>query len=239
MAYPSIAAQGTYVTANAASLTVTLPTHSTGQCLLIFVSSSTDTDTLACSTTGWSQTANSPRSLRSGTAANSIKIAAFSKIAASGSETSPVVTGATNLILGIAFAVTGSHATTPIHITSGGSASTASVVVPGATTSAAECFVFIAVATTRDITATTTFSAWANTDLANVTEVLDQTVITGAGGGLGVATGQKATAAAYGNTTVTSAATGSELDHAYMTVAIAPAVSLPYSPDPLRAMIGR
>jgi hypothetical protein len=72
-------------------------------------------------------------------------------------------------------------------------------------TSVNDCMIVAACCTTRDGNSTAEFSSWANASLANVTERIDNVVNTGGGGGIGAATGEKATAGAVSNTTVTYA----------------------------------
>jgi hypothetical protein len=66
---------------------------------------------------------------------------------------------------------------------------------------------------------TTNFSAWTNANLTSLTERTDNTVDNGNGGGLGIATGVKATAGAYGNTAVTLASSAYK---GMMSIAIKP-----------------
>jgi len=66
-----------------------------------------------------------------------------------------------------------------------------------------DCLVVAASSHSND-TAGATFSGWTNADLANVTERFDDGTIVGNGGGIGIATGEKATAGAFGATTVTN-----------------------------------
>jgi MSHA biogenesis protein MshQ len=56
-----------------------------------------------------------------------------------------------------------------------------------------------------DATSTAQFSGWANANLTSLTERTDDANKSNNGGSLGVATGIKATAGAYGNTTATHA----------------------------------
>lgn len=78
-------------------------------------------------------------------------------------------------------------------------ASTA-VAVPGAVTPVKDCLVLLAVGRGRD-NAAAHFSDWANPDLANVLERHDAGTTSGNGGGLGIASGEKAVAGAFGPTT--------------------------------------
>lgn len=111
----------------------------------------------------------------------------------------------------------------PYNITSTDTeaASDTSGSVAGATTTVNDCLVVIAITSSADPAANGTagFSSWTNADLANVTERSDMQSTTGTGGDLGVATGEKATAGAYGATTVTLADAGYK---AGITIALAP-----------------
>lgn len=72
----------------------------------------------------------------------------------------------------------------------------------GLTTTAADCLV-VTFASTGGATISPFFSAWANADLANVTEVLDSPSNVGNGSTTGIATGEKAVAGAVAATTAT------------------------------------
>jgi hypothetical protein len=74
--------------------------------------------------------------------------------------------------------------------------------VPGATTTVADCLVVLLVADNVDGTGAR-HTSWVNADLANILERADNGTADGNGGGVGVATGEKATAGAYGTTTGT------------------------------------
>ena len=110
----------------------------------------------------------------------------------------------------------------PWDVTAGGveAVSDNSGDIPGATTTVANTLVVAVIATALpDATGTTNFSAWANGNLTGVTERTDNTRNSRNGGGLGIATGTKATAGAYGSTAVTCA-TGSY--KAMMSIALKP-----------------
>jgi hypothetical protein len=91
--------------------------------------------------------------------------------------------------------------------------STTSVVIPGGTTERANALIFaVSASDLPDADGTTQFSGVANPDLGSVTEHIDNTTSAGNGGALFVATGTKATAGAFGNTTVTAANAGIRLN---------------------------
>lgn len=92
----------------------------------------------------------------------------------------------------------------PWNITVGGNENTAdtSVTIPGETTTVANCLIIAACCHGSD--ATVTFSSWTNANLSDLTEYIDDSTTDGTGGGIALATGGKAVAGAYGDTTVTA-----------------------------------
>jgi cellulose synthase/poly-beta-1,6-N-acetylglucosamine synthase-like glycosyltransferase len=103
-------------------------------------------------------------------------------------------------IIGIRGVVTDSTLWNATNGTTGGSNTTGSI--PGNTTTVANTMVLVAASTDLDNANTSAFSGWTNGNLANLTERMDNDVISGGGGGFGVASGQKVTAGDYGATTV-------------------------------------
>ena len=96
----------------------------------------------------------------------------------------------------------------PWDVTAGGVEATSdtSASIPGATTTVANTLVVVATAgSLPDANGTAQFSAWTNANLTSLTERTDNSVSAGNGGSLGIATGIKATAGAYGNTAATRA----------------------------------
>jgi hypothetical protein len=114
----------------------------------------------------------------------------------------------------------------PWNVTSGGTEDVGdtSLSVTGDTTTAADCLVVIVSAGNPDQAGDgddTGYSAWANADLATVTERMDVGAAAGNGGTMGMATGEKAAAGAYGSTTATIDQTTRK---AFMTIALEGAV---------------
>jgi hypothetical protein len=96
----------------------------------------------------------------------------------------------------------------PWNVTAGGvdATSDTSASIPGATTTVINTLVVVATAgSLPDANGTAQFSAWTNANLTSLTERTDNSVSAGNGGSLGIATGIKATAGAYGNTAATHA----------------------------------
>jgi hypothetical protein len=123
-----------------------------------------------------------------------------------GDETSVAIADAGDHVLGIlhCFSGVGTEGDPYDHVVQSIEAtSDTSVSITGGTTGQNDCLVVAAVATGTDVASTTHIGSFANADLANVTERSDDWVSTGNGGGIGVATGEKATAGDYGATTAT------------------------------------
>lgn len=113
---------------------------------------------------------------------------------------------------------------TPYEALVQGSEETAdtSLEVTGSTTLGADRLVIVGAARPND-DFNAHYSAWANGDLANLTERSDRGTQQGNGGGLATVTGEKAAAGSYGTTTATLA--NSVVD-AFATFALIPSVSL-------------
>lgn len=167
--------------------------------LIVFL----ETNNEAITVTGYTEAGSSPAS-NSGT--NPTRLTVFWKRATS-SESDPSISDSGDHQAGQVIAVRGCITTgDPFDVTASSAGGTGtSITIPGATTTGPNRLVIAACSTTRDLSATDTFSSWANSDLANLSERINQTGATGQGGGFGVVTGEKAVAGAYGSTTVTQA----------------------------------
>ena len=182
----------------------------------------------------WTAVTNSPQGTGTEAAADATRLTAFwSRY--NGSQGAPTVSDSGNHQIGRIIAVRGAETSgNPWDVTAGGVEATAdtSGSIPGATTTVANTLVVAAIATALpDANGTANFSAWANGNLANVTEQTDNTRGAGNGGGLAIATGEKATAGAYGNTTVTCATAAKK---GMMSIALKPPSAPPvtiYSDD--------
>lgn len=161
----------------------------------------------------WTQVTNSPQSI--GTTPDTdpyAKLAVFwSRY--NGTQGAPTVSDSGNhqtaRILGFNGALLSG---TPYDITVGSTEATSdtSGSITGGTTTVDNCLIIAAIAGSGDPGAngTTSHSSWANADLANVTELSDMGSTTGNGSTLGIASGEKATAGAFGATTVTLGTAG-------------------------------
>lgn len=132
----------------------------------------------------------------------------FMRKATSSSEGNAALAGGSNHMWGVIVTARGADPTTPVHAVATqkqlGATTTGSA--PGLQTTVADCLVFHIVAWSLD-SAGPNASAWANASLANVAEQYDAGTITGDGGGLTIATGEKAAAGALGLGSVTLTST--------------------------------
>lgn len=100
--------------------------------------------------------------------------------------------------------------------------------LPSITTTSADSFVFFAIGNDRDATSTANVNGYTNANLANITELHDQVVNTGVGGGLATVYAEKATIGSTGTTSATSAASETA---AFATFAISAPLSFSITAD--------
>ena len=170
---------------------------------------------------GWAEVTNSPQGTGAtgGTSATALEV--FWKRAGA-SEVSPSVGARGNHTIATVCAFRGVITTgNPWDVTNGGVEATSdtSLSATGNTTTVADALVVIATTNHIDGNTTSRYSSWANTGLASVVERFDEGRNTGNGGGIGVTTGEKASAGAYGITTATLSASGVK---AFMAIALKP-----------------
>lgn len=128
---------------------------------------------------------------------------------AAASETAPIVTsGAPNHYVGVLIAIQGCSTTgLPFDFDlTGSTATNVTHSIPAGRTSGPDRLVIGCISRANDA-AGAGFSGWTNADLASLTEVIDDGTLTGNGGGIAIVSGQKATAGAFGATTVTTVST--------------------------------
>ncbi len=202
------------------SASVALPTGLlTDDILLMFIETSNEAISVTDQGKGvWTQVTNSPEGI---TQAGATRLTVFwSRY--DGAQTYPTIGYASgNHIIAHIEAYRGCVTTgNPWNITTGGvdGSGPDSLYIPGAITTSNNCLVVIAVAEDLDLNSSTLFSNWYNGNLENITERWDRGMNTGNGGGIGVATGERPTAANYStshlgqNTNI--------LVNAYMTIAL-------------------
>ena len=114
----------------------------------------------------------------------------------------------------------------PLDVTSSGNdgnANDTSAVIPGATTTVADTLVVLIQGTSFNGTSTAQCGAVTNADLGSITEQFDSTNTSGLGGGHCIITGTKASAGAYGDSTLTLANTSFK---GAMSIALKPATGV-------------
>lgn len=167
-----------------------------GDILVMFV----ETNNQAITVSGWTEAANSPQSA----ATASTRLTVFWKRAVGGDATTTSDSGDHQIgrIIGFSGCVLSGD---PFDVTAGAVEATSdtSGSIPGAVTITPNCMVIAACCTTQDGNSTAEFSGWTNANLTSLTELIDNTVNTAGGGGIGVATGLFTGPGNYGATTVT------------------------------------
>lgn len=170
---------------------------------------------------GYAVVADSPQGTGTAGGTTSTRLDAFWK-RATATEAAPTITDPGDHAIGRILAFRGCIGSgNPWDVTSGDTgASSTSVSIPGDTTTVVNTLVVAAVANATD-TLTAQTSAYVNTDLANLTERVDNNTDQGNGGGFAVVTGEKATAGSYAATTATLATASVQ---GRMSIALKPAL---------------
>jgi len=214
-ATPQVPQPPTFVAAGAVAsgtgtITPALPSGiASGDILLLFLETSNQAISISNQNGGtWTEVTNSPQYCGTAAGTTGARLTAFwSRY--NGTQGAPTASDSGNHQLGRMIAIRGAAASgNPWDVTAGGVEATSdtSGSIPGATTTVADTLVVTAIATSLpDASSTSKFSGWTNANLTSLTERTDNSVNAGNGGGLGIATGVKATAGAYGNTAVTLA----------------------------------
>jgi fibronectin type 3 domain-containing protein len=208
-AAPTFVAAGS-IASGTGTIAPALPAgRATGDILLLFVETANQAVSISNQNGGtWTAVTNSPQGTGTAAATTATRLTVFwSRY--NGTQGAPTVSDSGDHQIGRMIAIRGAAASgNPWDVTAGGVEATSdtSGSIPGATTTVANTLVVTAVAgSLPDATGTANFSAWTNASLTSVTERTDNTATAGNGGSIGIATGIKATAGAYGNTAVTHA----------------------------------
>jgi len=206
---PTYVAAGA-VTYSTGAITPALPSGiAAGDILLLFLETTNQTISISNQNGGtWAAVTSSPQGTgTTGTYGTGTRLTAYwSRY--NGTQGAPTTSDSGDHQIGGIIAIRGAVASgNPWDVTAGGvdATSDTSGSIPGATTTVANTLVVTAIATSYDISSTSFFASWTNSNLAGLTERVDNATSTGNGGGIGIATGTKATAGAYGNTAVTCA----------------------------------
>jgi hypothetical protein len=207
---PVYVAAGT-IASGTGTITPALPAGiSANDILLLFVESANQAISISNQNGGtWTEAPDSPQGVGASPPTDpSTRLAVFwSRY--NGTQGAPTVADSGNHTIGRIVAIRGCIASgDPFDVTAGNTEGTSdtSGSIPGDTTTIANTLVVVAITSHYDTGAdgTDAFNnTWSNADLANMTERTDDTRTANNGGGIGVATGEKAAAGAYGATSVT------------------------------------
>src|SRR5207245_979898 len=197
-AAPSFGLAGTSQ-AGTGTLSVAWPTHSANDIGLLIVETANEAVTLGTNAADWTQVTNSPQG--TGTPANALapRLTVFWSRATSSSMGAVGVNDSGDHQIGQIITFTGvTRSGNPWDVTAGDVAATTTtaVSIPGATTTVLDTSVVAIVAHGVD-SGSAQSSGWTNASLASITERADSNTTSGNGGGVGVASGAKATAGAY------------------------------------------
>lgn len=220
--------KGTF-TSGIGALSVPMPASiTTNDLLLLFIESENQTHTIPNS--GWSSGWFLLTELGTGTAGTdaSSKLSIYYRIATS-TNTAVTVSDAGDHTAAIVVAFRGTH-TSFIDVTTSivvNSTTTASKSFPAITTASDGDMIINVTSLNQDVASTAQVSAWTNASLVSITERHDQTVTSGGGGGIALATGIKTTAGSVDATTATFVTTEYSQNHIMATIALKPIV-LPY-----------
>jgi len=221
MALPTFVAAGAEASAISA-ITPALPAGiATDDILLLCLATSNQAISVADSAGGtWTEVTDSPQGTGAAGGATSTRLTVFwSRY--NGTQTAPTTSDSGDVNEGCIVAFRGCETSgDPWNVTSGGvdAVSETGIEIAGDTTTVDDCLIVALVADSIN-DADDRYSGWTNADLVNVTERFDNGTTFGADVGLGIATGEKASAGAYGDTTVTISATS---PNAFMTIALKP-----------------
>lgn len=193
--------------------------------LLLFIESENEVVTVSGGTETWVQVADSPQGINVAGAADAARLTVFWARNSSTTSTAPTTNVVTDHLLGRMVAYRGvTPAGDPWNVTSGDTVTpaTATVTVPGDTTTVDNCLVVFACAgSLPDANSTTEFGAATNASLTAITEEIDNAVNSGTGGSLWVGSGLKAAAGLYSATTCTK---GTAATQGRISIALAPAL---------------
>ena len=222
MAIPTFVAAGT-AAGDIIAITPGLPAGiAADDILLLFLETANQAVTIPTPNGGtWTEVTDSPQGTGAAGGASATRLTVFwSRY--NGTQGAPTTDDPGDHVYGVILAFRGCITSgNPWDVTSGDVQATAdtTVEIPGDTTTVVDCLVVVATVDNQDSVSSTRYSAWTNADLATVTEQSDGGTAAGNGGGIGVATGEKAAVGAYTTTTATAFASTTQ---GRMSVALKP-----------------
>ena len=219
MATIQYVAAGTF-TSGAAALSVPAPAGILAGDLLLLVCESANQAITA--PTGYTEIgAQASQATGTAAAAGGVRLAVFYKFT-TGTEANITVADSGDHTTARIHAFRNVNYTNPFNATASGIGTPANtaVTMPAVTTTVPNAMIVLCLANDRDIASTNNFAANAvNANLTTITERTDQTVTTGAGGGIALWTAFKTTVGSTGTTTATN---GAAVTYGYLTIALRP-----------------
>lgn len=157
--------------------------------------------------TGWTIVTSSPVSTGTANTAGGTRVSTYYRWWQSGDAAPTVSVTSGTVTNGIIAGYRGVDTTTPFDgvapVATTLATASATLTMTGVTTQTDNACIVWSIARDRDANSTTDVTAFTNANLTGITEVHDQIVNTGVGGGIWCGHGFKATAGATGNTTIT------------------------------------
>jgi parallel beta-helix repeat protein len=198
------------IASGATSITPALPSGIvTGDILLMFIETANQAITVSNPNGGtWTGVTNSPQGTGTAASSTATRLTVFwSRY--NGTQGAPTISDSGDHQAARMIAVRGAVASgNPWDVTAGGVEGTSdtSGSIPGATTTVNNTLIITAIAAALpDSTNTANFESWTNANLTSITERVDNAQKEGNGGSIGIVTGIRSAAGAYGNTAVTLA----------------------------------
>ena len=208
MALPVHQLTGTQAQSNGGAATCAWPTHLTNDIGLLKVQTANSPVTLGGAGAGdWTEVADSPQGTGTENNADSTRLTVYWARATGSSQSDVTITADNNIVLGGITTFRGVITSgDPWNVTAGdveAATDTANVAIPGDTTTVIDCLIALIFAHGIDDTDDSINTDEANADLANLTQRTEYQTPVGKGGGLWLATGEKASSGAFGTTTLT------------------------------------
>jgi len=190
-----------------------------GDFLLLLCESANETITAP---TGWTEIgAQASQATGTANAAGGVRLAVFYRYYTAGLG-NPTCGTTTNHITAQIMALRNVNKRNPFSNSTSGVLATANtaVTLPAVSTTAPNSMIVLCLANDRDATNSNSFAATpTNANLTTITERMDDTAVTGAGGGVACWTAYKATVGSTGTTSATNAAS---VTAAYLSLALRP-----------------
>ena len=220
MATIRFVAVGTFTSGTTAAISPPLPAGvAVGDLLLLLCETAAESVTAP---TGWTEIgAQASQSTGTAAAIGATRLAVFYRFYTTGLA-APTTNAVTNHIAGQTIALRGVNRRNPFSGATSGFLATASasLTMPAVSTTAPNSMIVLCVANDRDSTGAANFAAAAvNANLTSITERMDATTASGAGGGVALWTAYFATVGSTGTSTATNAASNT---YGYLTLALRP-----------------